>query len=485
MKKKGDPKPFERKSHNQKIHDAHVQRKQEKEVAKKAKEEHKQAVNAAMTRYKTNKQQRSKKLISHQQAILIMATVGIILPTSSSFVYEDLVSQVQTIQAQMIEMEHFLDNQWETNKKMQSELKSRSLTFIDPYGNRTKIKCMDHETISKTIKKYVKEYVPKYLQPWIKVGHLNENTISPLGETALKSSVSDFTTSHEFVSYGEVTVWMGTHESFLTKKVVINVLLSDDLEKIKMRIKEHRRFTNLELKMATVEENKTPSEKDWTEGTPLKSNDTVMSSQLYLQNSILLAKVHNKQTRSSDEGQFLIFLKILTGQTVTFEVTPHMKVQDLKKLIEEAEGICIDQQRIIFSGMQLEDSKTLSDYNIQKECTLHLVLRLRGGMYHFTSGRQDFETFPVASSNAIKKVLAFKLSNIHGTKQLSLSELQDSLLQGKAILSSLYQEINEFYIPDSISNLRNMILPAPIDDAQDDETEDDDDDDDDGSSNQQ
>ncbi|CAF1113595.1 unnamed protein product [Adineta ricciae] len=63
MKKKGDSKPFERKSHNQKIRDAHIQRKQEKEVAKKAKEEHKQAVNAAMARYKTNKQQRSKKLV--------------------------------------------------------------------------------------------------------------------------------------------------------------------------------------------------------------------------------------------------------------------------------------------------------------------------------------------------------------------------------------------------------------------------------------
>ncbi|CAF1190003.1 unnamed protein product [Adineta ricciae] len=483
MKKKGDSKPFERKSHNQKIRDAHIQRKQEKEVAKKAKEEHKQAVNAAMARYKTNKQQRSKKLINHQQAILIMATVGVVLPTSSSFVYEDLVSQVQTIQTQMIEMENFLDNQWEKNKKMQSELKSRSLTFIDPYGNRTKIKCMDHETISKTIKKYRKEYVPKYLQPWIKVGLLNESTISPLSESALKSSVSNFTASHEFVSYGEVTVWMRIHESFLTKKVVINVLLSDDLEKIKMRVKERRRFTDLELKMSTVEENKTPSEKDWTEGTPLKSKDTVMSSQLYLQNSIILAKVHNKQTHSSDKGQFLIFVKTLTGQSMTLEVTSKMKVQDLKKLIEETDGICIDQQRIIFMGIQLEDGRALSDYNVQKESTLHLVLRLRGGMYHFTSGRQDFEDLPVTSSNAIKEVLAFKLSSIHDTKQLSPSELQNSLLQGKAILSSLYQEINEIYIPDSISNLRNMILPAPIDDAQDDESEDDDDDDD--SSNQQ
>ena len=152
-----------------------------------------------------------------------------------------------------------------------------------------------------------------------------------------------------------------------------------------------------------------------------------------------------------------------------------MKVQSLKKLIEEAEDVCIDEQLIMFGRRQLEDDKTLSDYNIQNENTIRLALRLRGGMYHFTSGRQDFEDFPVASGNAIKKVLAFKFSNIHDTKQLSPSELQDWLLQGKTILSSLYQEIHEFYIPDSIPNLRNMILPAPIDDAQDDESEDDDD----------
>lgn len=86
-----------------------------------------------------------------------------------------------------------------------------------------------------------------------------------------------------------------------------------------------------------------------------------------------------------------ITIKTLTGKHIPLNILNTKTILDLKKELYKLEEIFLDDQKYIFNGKQLENDYTINHYNISDGDTIHLVLRLRGGMFHISSARKDYE----------------------------------------------------------------------------------------------
>lgn len=100
-----------------------------------------------------------------------------------------------------------------------------------------------------------------------------------------------------------------------------------------------------------------------------------------------VACAHFRFRRAGHRGTMLIKVKTLTGKEIEIDIEPTDKVERIKERVEEKEGIPPQQQRLIYSGKQMNDEKTAADYKIQGGSVLHLVLALRGGGARRGEGR--------------------------------------------------------------------------------------------------
>ena len=145
---------------------------------------------------------------------------------------------------------------------------------------------------------------------------------------------------------------------FMKNNIILQVKETDNILNIKKEIEKYiyikPEYQNLFFEEKELEDNKNISDYDI-------KNESIIN------------------LRMINVKGYQIFVKTLTGKTFQIDVFPIYSIGIIKRLIYDKEDIKKDSQRLIFEGRQLEDNRTLEDYNIQRDSTLHLILRLRGG----------------------------------------------------------------------------------------------------------
>ena len=210
----------------------------------------------------------------------------------TSFVYEELLSHVLSIQLQIVNGMKYLHEQSTKNNL----LKSHTITLVDPYGNAMNHRYFDHQLLRTVLKDFQKNYIPKYLQSWVKFGEINLSKITPLKESQLNSIVAQLGDYiPQLITYGEVSIWIGNDEKGPFQKFLFPVRLTENIQSIENNLKTRLNATSLEWKTVQLEDNATPDEKHWNDGELLKSEDTILSKNLHQNNSIIMVKTTHEQ----------------------------------------------------------------------------------------------------------------------------------------------------------------------------------------------